>query len=138
MDDTRIMEKIEPMSEALFCASFSGPETIEYLQHWLMNACPWIHRRALSEVQILSQAASNVLETVLLAKWAYGSDSTEFGEDPVDSPPVGLLASGSFSRDEINELLLMEVTELAAGRRDAYGPAYEEEMLTTGGSVPPI
>jgi hypothetical protein len=100
MEEMMIREKIEKLTEILFCAETSGPETLRCLQHWFKEIRQWAGRKAQSDIIFLSHAASNVVEKMIL-------DQTGIAASSMALHPETL------SRDEIRNWLLDELIELS-------------------------
>lgn len=95
-----IRDKIEKLTEILFCAETSGPETLRCLQHWFKEIRLWAGRKSQSDIMYLSHAAHNVVEKMILDR----ADTASFSM-PVDAETL--------SRDEIRNWLLDELIELS-------------------------
>lgn len=100
MEELLIREKVERLTEILFCAETSGPETLGCLRHWFKEIRQWAGRKAQPDIMFLSHAASNVVEKMILDRACAAA-----------APMSG--TSKPFSREKIRNQLLDELIEIS-------------------------
>lgn len=135
MDDAKVMDKIEKLTEVLFCAESSGTQTLDYLRQWFREIRQWAVQNSRPEIERLAQAAANVLEEMIYDKLFFDSLSSSHDDPDLDALLGDGGASGmiTHTQDEIKDMLM---TEMAAHERNftALGssePSYVAERYLT-------